>query len=98
MRYDLASNRKKYISFSGSPSSKLTLSILTDQLVCFGVISLDNMSSEDLVGSNFPFLLGNPPLPYLLDIKVGRGGGEVVKATKREEGAGVNYNKAPDSR
>ena len=37
-----------------SPYSKLTFYILTDQLVRCVVISDENASLEDLVGSNFP--------------------------------------------
>ena len=38
-------------------------SIITNELVRFGVISVENVSLEDLVGSHFPFLIGMFP-PY----------------------------------
>ena len=44
---------KLLVLFSGSPYSKLMFSILTNQLVHYGVISVDNASLEDLVRSHF---------------------------------------------
>ena len=45
---------KLSVSFTGSPSSKPMLSIPTKKLVCCGVISVDDASVEDLVGSHLP--------------------------------------------
>ena len=66
------------------------LSILANQLVCCGLISIEKMSLEDLVGSNFTLNWYSHPLPYLLHIKGGGAGGgrEAVKAVKEEEGGG----------
>ena len=69
------------VLLSVSCSYKLIVYIITNQFVHCGVISVENVSLEDLVGSNFPLWIGmSPPLPYLLDIKLWGRGGEAAKA------------------
>ena len=71
---------KLLVPFSVSNFSKLAFSILADQFLCCGVISVEKVSLEDLVGYNFYCESGCPPLPYLLDIEVEVGGYEPIKA------------------
>ena len=42
------------------------------------MISVEKVSLEDLVGSNFYCELECPPLQYLLDIEVGGGGEDAI--------------------
>ena len=64
-------------------------SIVTNQLVRWGVISVENVSLEDLVGYHFPLWIGMfSPLLYLLDVEGEWGVREAVKADKGEEGGG----------
>ena len=46
------------VSLSGSPSYKITLSILSNQLVHCGVIYVENISLEDLVRYHFLLWIG----------------------------------------
>ena len=56
---NLASNGQScWFLLSGSPSYILKFYIIADQLVCCGVISVENLSLEDLVGSHFPLWIG----------------------------------------
>ena len=64
--------------FSVSNSSKLTFSILANKLVLRGVISVEKVSLEDLVGSNFYCEWGCTPPTIPADIEVGRGGEDAI--------------------
>ena len=55
---------KLAVSFSGYCSSKLYLSIPTNQLAHFVLISMESVSLEDMVGSQFTLWMGTPPLPH----------------------------------
>ena len=46
------------------------------------MISVEKVSLEDLVGSNFYCELECPPLPYLLDIEVGGGREDAIMKDK----------------
>ena len=53
---------KLLVSVYGYCYLKLTVSITTNKLVHFGVISMENVSLEDLVGSYFPlWVVISPP-------------------------------------
>ena len=57
LRCDLSSRnqwKKLLVSVYGYWYLKLTVSITTNELVHFGVISMENVSLEELVGSHFP--------------------------------------------
>ena len=47
-------HQKLLVLFSGSRFYKLAFSVLTDQLVRCGVLSVEDVSLEDLVGYHFP--------------------------------------------
>ena len=49
---------KLLVLFIGSRLPKIMFSILNNQLVCYGVVAVENLSLEDLGGSHFPFLIG----------------------------------------
>ena len=51
---------KLLVLFSGFCYSKITFSIVTNLLLRYGVISIETMSLEYLVGSQFPLWIGIP--------------------------------------
>ena len=58
------------VSLYSSLSLTLCLSIPTDKLEHFGLISVDSAGLEDLVGSHFPLLIGiSPPYHTFLESK-----------------------------
>ena len=48
---------KLLVSFYGSLSPKLIFSVTINQLDCFGLISMENVSLEDPIWSHFSFLI-----------------------------------------